>query len=102
MTDSEIEKEIENKEKIIWVKYNDNEEEIKVLNSEKVKDLKAKIEKKFSLEKGHLNGIKLRMKYNGQREGKLLDHDETTLRENHVKNGCTILLGRVKNRGGQF
>ena len=42
------------------------------------------------------------MKYNGQREGKLLDHDETTLRENHVKNGCTILLGRVKNRGGQF
>jgi hypothetical protein len=102
MTDSQIEREILNKEKKIWIKYNDLDEEITIKSSETVGDLKKKIEKKFSLEKGQLNGVKLRIKYSGQREGKLLDTDDTTLRDNHVKNGSTILLGRIKNRGGKY
>jgi hypothetical protein len=102
MTDADIENEIVNKKKKIWVRYNDDEEELSILQSETVGDLKNKIEKKFSLGKNFLKGIRLRMKYNGQREGKLLDNDETTMRDNHVKNGSTIILGRTKNRGGNI
>lgn len=102
MTDSQIERENLNKEKKIWIKYNDLDEEIIIRSNETIGDLKRKIEQKFSLEKYKLNGVRLRMKYTGQREGKLLDNDDTTLRDNHVKNGSTILLGRIKNRGGNY
>ena len=102
MTTTQIEREILNKEKKIWVKYNDQDEEITIKLSETVGHLKRKIEKKFSLDKDQLNGVKLRIKYNGQREGKLLDTDDTTLGDNHIKNGSTILLGRIKNRGGKY
>lgn len=102
MTEVDIENAIINKKKKIWIRYNDDEEELSILQSETVGDLKNKIEKKFSLGKNFLKGVRLRMKYNGQREGKLLENDETTIRENHVKNGSTIILGRTKNRGGNI
>ena len=42
MTDSQIEREILNKEKKIWIKYNDLDEEITIKSSETVGDLKKK------------------------------------------------------------
>ena len=42
MTHSQIEREILNKEKKIWIKYNDLDEEITIKLSETVGDLKKK------------------------------------------------------------
>lgn len=100
MTHEDIVNEKNNKIKKLYIRYNDQEAEITVSLTETVGDLKNKIESIFPSLKGKLKKYKLRMKYRGQREGKLLDEDYTTLKDNHIISGSTIILGRTKNRGG--
>lgn len=102
MTKENIRRLSNEKLKNIYLNYliDNHEEEIQVRLSETVGDLKRKIEEIYKFDKGFLNEYKLRIKYRGQREGKLLDEDQTTLGQNHVKSGSTVLFGKEKNRGG--
>lgn len=103
MTKQQIRKLSNDKLKNIYLNYliDNHEEEVGVKLTETVGDLKRKIESIYKFENGFLNEYKLRIKYRGQREGKLLDEDHTTLGQNHVKSGSTVLFGKEKNKGGK-
>lgn len=102
MTKEQIRQLSNNKIKTIYLNYliDNHEEEIDVKLTETVSDLKRKIEERYKFDNGFLTDYKLRIKYRGQREGKLLDEDHTTLGQNHVKGGSTIFFGKEKNKGG--
>lgn len=103
MTKQQIRKLSNDKIKNIFLNYliDNHEEEVGIKLTETVGDLKRKIESIYKFENGFLNEYKLRIKYRGQREGKLLDEDHTTLGQNHVKSGSTVLFGKEKNKGGK-
>lgn len=102
MTKENIRRLSNEKLKTIYLNYliDNHEEEIQVKLTDTVADLKRRIEEIYKFDKGFLNEYKLRIKYRGQREGKLLDEDQTTLGDNHVKSHSTVLFGKEKNKGG--
>lgn len=104
LTKEQIRRLSNDKIKNIYLNYliDNHEEEVEVKLTETVRDLKRKIESIYKFDKGFLNDYKLRIKYRGQREGKLLDEDHTTLGQNHVKSGSTVIFGKEKNKGGYF
>lgn len=104
LTREQIQNENNTKSKPIYIRNTQNNQEIEIQIQliETVGDLKRKIENIFGLEYGFLNGYFLRIKYKGQREGKLLDNDNTTLGQNHVKSYSTVMFGKTKNKGGKI
>lgn len=90
------------KPKTVFLKNIENNVEIEtaVYLTQTVGDLKRTIERLFGFNNGFLNGYNLKMKYKGQREGRLLDSDNTTLYDNHLRSYSIITFMKTKNQGG--
>ena len=76
--------------------------EFEVLLTETVGALKTKIEREFGLESGILTDKIIFSKDQRQMTPRPLGNNDTTLRDNHIKNYTTITFGVEKNVGGLY
>lgn len=97
-----IREEANSKEKEIYILYTENNKEVKtfIKLTETVKGLKRKIVNLFDLPHNFLDKHKLRVKYPGMRNGKLLQDDSKTLEYYHIKNESLFIFSKEENQGG--
>ena len=102
-SDNMIRQEANSKEKEIYIMYTDRQKEIKTVIrlTETVRDLKRKIVKLFNLSPNFLDKHKLRVKYPGMRNGKILADDSKTLEYYHIKNESLFIFSKEENQGGK-
>ena len=102
-TSDMIRQEANSKEKDIYIMYTNRQKEIqtKIRLTETVIDLKRKIENRFNLSPNFLDKHKLRVKYPGMRNGKILADDSKTLEYYHIKNESTFFFSKEENQGGK-
>lgn len=100
----QIREEANNRIKEIYIKYTEKEKEIRtqIQLTETVKGLKKKIVNLFDLPSNFLDNHKLRVKYPGMRNGKLLQDDNKTLEEYHIKNESLFIFSKEENSGGNI
>lgn len=103
-TSNMIRAEANSKEKEIYIMYTDRQKEIKTVIklTETVKGLKKKIVKLFNLSPNFLDNHKLRVKYPGMRNGKILADDSKTLEYYHIKNESLFIFSKEENQGGKY
>lgn len=102
-TSSMIREEAINKKREIYILYTENQKEIKMVVqlTETVKGLKKKIVNLFGLPTNFLDKHKLRVKYPGMRNGKILPDDSKTLEYYHIKNESLFIFSKEENQGGK-
>lgn len=102
-TSNMIREEAISKEKEIYIMYTESQKEIKthIKLTETVKGLKKKIVKLFNLPNDFLDKHKLRVKYPGMRNGKILPDDSKTLEYYHIKNESLFIFSKEENQGGK-
>ena len=73
-----------------------------VFPTNRVGELKRKIEIEFNYPKNYFNGYKPRLINKGHKKGTLLDDDTKMLAEYDIKNMANIVFSKQKNKGGKY